>query len=76
MEEAFLYYERAQSGLGERFLFELEKEYNKIRKHSQLYGFINGNKKIRDVKVEHFPYQVVYEVIKNFVVVFSVFSSD
>ena len=30
MKDAFLYYERAQTGLGERFLFELEKRYNEI----------------------------------------------
>ena len=30
----------------------------------------------RCVKVKHFPYQIVYEIIENTVVVFSVFNSN
>ena len=75
MKDAYLYYENAQSGLGERFLSELEKRYNEILEHPQFYGFIGMEKKIRDVKVKHFPYQVLYEIIENSVVVFSIFNS-
>lgn len=75
MENAFLYYESAQSGLGERFLSELKKRFSEILEHPQFYGFINTSQKMRDVKVNHFPYQVVYEIIENSVVVFAVFNS-
>lgn len=75
MKDAYLYYERAQSGLGERFLSELQKRYNEIQEHPQFYGFIDLDKKMRDVKVKHFPYQVVYGIIENSVIVFSVFNS-
>ena len=71
MKDAFLYYEGVQSGLGERFLSELQKRYNEIREHPQFYGFIDIHKKIRDIKVKHFPYEPVYEIIENTVVVFS-----
>ena len=56
MKDAFFYYERTQTGLGERFLFELEKRYNKIREHPQSYGFIDVSKKMRDVKLKHFHF--------------------
>ena len=75
MKDAFLYYERAQTGLGERFLFELEKKFSEIQEHPQFYGFIDIHQKMRDLKVKHFPYQIVYEIIENAVVVFSVFNS-
>ena len=75
MKDAYLYYERAQSGLGERFLSELQKRYDEILEHPQFYGFIDAGKKIRDVNVKHFPYQVVYEIVENAVIVFSVFNS-
>jgi hypothetical protein len=75
MKNAFLYYEHAQPGLGERFLFELEKRFNEIQEHPQFYGFIDFLQKMRDAKVKHFPYQIIYEIIENSVVVFSVFNS-
>ncbi len=37
---------------------------------------LTSAKKMRDVKVKHFPYPVVYEIIENTIVVFSVFNSN
>ena len=64
-----------QAGLGERFLTELQSRYSEICEHPQFYGFIDAGKTIRDLKVKHFPYQVVYEIIENAIIVFSVFNS-
>jgi hypothetical protein len=75
VKRAYLYYEDLQIGLGERFLTELQSRYSEICEHPQFYGFIDAGKTIRDVKVKHFPYQVIYEIIENTVVVFSVFNS-
>lgn len=75
MKHAYLYYESIREGLGERFLSELRKRYSEISEHPQSYGFIDSKKSIRDIKVRHFPYQVIYEIEKNKVVVFSVFNS-
>lgn len=75
MKDAYLYYEHAQTGLGERFLSELQKRYDGIQEHPQFYGFIDTRRKIRNVKIKHFPYQVVYEITENSVVVFSIFNS-
>ena len=75
VKDAYLYYERIREGLGERFLSELRKRYSDIAEHPQSYGFIDSKKSIRDIKVMHFPYQVIYEIAENKVVVFSVFNS-
>ncbi len=70
-----MYYEDLQKELGERFLAELNKRYIQIGEDPQNYGFIDSQKTIRDVKVKNFPYQIVYEIIKNTVIVYSVFNS-
>lgn len=75
MKAAYLYYESITEGLGERFLSELHKRYSEIAKHPQAYGFIDGKKTIRDIKIRHFPYQVIYEIVDKNVVVLSVFNS-
>ncbi len=75
VKHAYLYYELIREGLGKRFLSELRKRYSEIAEHPQSYGFIDSKKSIRDIKVKHFPYQVIYEIEKNKVVVFSVFNS-
>ena len=74
-KEAYLYYELNQEGLGERFLFELRKRYLEISEYPQSYSFIDDKKSFRDIKVRHFPYQVIYQIIDKKVVVFSVFNS-
>ena len=75
VKDAYLYYERTSDGLGERFLSELRKRYSEISENPQFYSFIDSKKSIRDIKVRHFPFQVIYEIIENTVVVFSVFNS-
>ena len=75
VKDAYLYYERVREGLGERFLSELLKRYSGIVEHPQSYGFIDNTKSLRDIKVMHFPFQVIYGIVENTVVVFSVFNS-
>lgn len=75
MAQAYLYYEEIQEGLGERFLTEVSNRYNDISRNPRHYGFIDDNKIFRDVKVKHFPYQIIYEIIENAVIVYSVFNS-
>jgi plasmid stabilization system protein ParE len=72
--EAFRYYEEKQIGLGERFLGVLEDCYLSLSKHPEHYGFIDEDplKVFRDVKLEKFPYVVVFEIRKAEVVVYAV----
>ena len=72
--EAYKYYEEKSPGLGERFLTELLKRYNEIANHPEHYGFIDEQKILRDVKLKHFPYLIVYEFYNDTVVVYSVFN--
>ena len=53
--EAYNYYEGLQPGLGDRFLAEVLERYNEISKHPQYYGFIDGQRIIRDVILKSFP---------------------
>ena len=60
--EAFLFYEAERSGLGERFLKEVEKALQKISDHSTHYSYSDETKTIRDVSRLKFPFIVIYEV--------------
>jgi plasmid stabilization system protein ParE len=72
--EAFLYYEEKQPGLGERFLTNLEECYLSLVEHPTHYGLIDEDplKILRDLKVDKFPYVVVFEIRETLVVVYSV----
>lgn len=73
-KEAYDYYEEKSPGLGEHFLQELIQRYNDIIDHPEYYGFIDEQKIIRDVKLRHFPYLVVYEISNDKVIIYSVFN--
>lgn len=72
--EAYNYYEEKSTGLGERFLEALQQRYRELSKTPTLYSFINEDplKVLRDVKLEKFPFVVVYEIIEKEVVVYAV----
>lgn len=70
-KEAYDWYEEQKQGLGEEFLTELDSYYNKLQSHPEYFGKIKKN--FRQAALKRFPYVVVYEIIKNEVVVFAVF---
>ena len=72
--EAYNYYEEKLVGLGERFLEALQQRYHELSEHPTFYSFIDEDplKVLRDVRLEKFPFVVVYEIIKNEVVVYAV----
>jgi hypothetical protein len=73
--EAYYFYEQCVSGLGERFLSELEKIYTTLSKRPLSYGYTDGQETMifRDVRLPHFPYLVIFEIINNEVYVHAVF---
>ena len=73
--EAYNYYEGIQTGLGEDLLVALEKSYNKIVENPLYYSFIVSSNILRDVKIDRFPYLVIYLVFGNNVTVVSIRSS-
>lgn len=71
---AYDYYEEKQQGLGERFLQALIKRYNDLMQHPANYSFISEDPQqiLRDVKLEKFPYLIVYEISGNEVIVYAI----
>ena len=70
IQEAFEWYEVHESGLGFEFIEEIESGYLKISKHPLHYTSIN--QRFRRLRINRFPYLVVYEVEGNVVIINSV----
>ena len=74
MHEAFNWYELQKAGLGYSFIEELEECYQKLCEHPEHYGLLN--EWVRRIKVNGFPYLVVYEIENEHVIVNSVFHTS
>lgn len=74
IEEAYFYYEQQQQGLGEKFLAELEKRYADLSSHPKYYSYVANDSlhALRDVKLDTFPYFIIYEISGEDVIVYSV----
>ena len=72
--DAYNYYEEKLAGLGERFLEALQQRYEELSANPAFYSFIDEDpmKILRDVKLEKFPFVVVYEIIETQVLVYAV----
>lgn len=71
--EAYQYYENKQEGLGERFFKRIEDTYKRIDYHPE--GYKKIHKPLRAAKVRNFPYQIIYEIEDENIIVYSVFNS-
>lgn len=69
---AFDHYETQRVNLGEEFLAELVKRYEDISDHPYHYGFIDDRKTLRDIKLDRFPYVIVFEITGDRVIVYAV----
>jgi len=58
--DAYYWYEFARERLGDRFMNCVEKRLQQISEHPQHYGS-KENPRYREIKVENFPYTIVYE---------------
>ena len=65
IREATLYYQTQQAGLGERFLSTIQETLTRISNFPESYPVVISN--IRQCKVSHFPYTIVYRVQVNFI---------
>lgn len=72
--EAFNYYKEKSPGLGERFLQSLQQRYNDLSENPNFYSYIEEDNLnvLRDVKIKRFPFVVVYEIIKEEVIIYAV----
>ena len=70
--EAYTFYEDQQSGLGDRFLNELNHFYKKLEHHPTYYSFVSEEKTMRALSLRIFPYKIIYEIENNELHVFAV----
>lgn len=75
MLEAYDWYEKQRSGLGEEFLESLGKARQSILQNPSTYR-IRYKKKVRAFLVDRFPYLILYVVQDNDVNVISVFNTS
>ncbi len=73
-KEAYDWYEEQQEGLGDQFLKALDGSFGRAEKSPFAYAIIR--KSFRQVLLTTFPYAVVFEVLKNDVVVYAVFHTS
>lgn len=72
---AYTYYESKSPGLGEKFIAALHDRYRQIAINPQHYSYIDYRKKIRDVKLNGFPYVVIYDIEEENVIIYAVHNS-
>jgi len=75
--EASSYYAAIQPELCTRFLSELLAAYSKLKDNPQHYSFISAKRKnnLRDIKINHFPYTVIYEISGSNVIIYAIHNS-
>ncbi|MEX0995655.1 MAG: type II toxin-antitoxin system RelE/ParE family toxin [Flavobacteriaceae bacterium] len=71
--EAYLYYEEKRSGLGEEFLEHLDIYFERITANPK--HFPEKRKPYREAFIKRFPFLVIYEIMNNQVIVYSVFNT-
>lgn len=74
ISDAYNWYEDNLEGLGERFLAELNKFYDKLESHPHLFSKVRGE--IRRVKLSHFPFCIIYTISRERVHVHAVFHTS
>jgi ParE toxin of type II toxin-antitoxin system, parDE len=72
--ESYLYYELKYLGLGDRFENQLEEYFDRITKFP--FHFEMKRKPYREAFIKKFPFVIIYEVIENVIVVYSVFNTN
>jgi plasmid stabilization system protein ParE len=74
VKEAYEWYKEQQKGLGDRFLQELRASSAKLESWPDAYTKIKKN--YRQLVLHTFPYVIVFEIIKNEVIVYAVFHTS
>lgn len=69
--EAYDWYELQQEGLGLKFLSDLDFFYSTLLINPYIYSYFENP--VRQGLLKKFPYQVVYEILDEKIIVYSVF---
>lgn len=70
--EAYLYYEEKRTGLGEEFLEHLNIYFDRITTNPK--HFPQKRKPYREAYIKRFPFLIIYEIMSNKIIVYSVFN--
>jgi plasmid stabilization system protein ParE len=70
IQEAFGWYEKQKNGLGFILIEEIDICFEKLTEHPEYYTYISKN--YRRIKVNRFPYLIIYEIEGNDVIINSV----
>ena len=73
MIEAYLYYEEQQKGLGERFFAQVDVYMDRIQTNPE--HFPCKRSPYREAWIKKYPYLIIYEIVENKVIVYSVFNT-
>ena len=72
--DAYLYYERKQVGLGEKFLLQLDIYFKKICSNPKHFEVTTRN--YREAYLIKFPYLIIFEIEEMKIIVYSVFNTS
>lgn len=72
--EGYSWYESKKFNLGIEFIEEVEEMFNYINKYPEHYQ-IKYRGRYREAVLKRFPYLIIYEIIQQTIVVYSVFPS-
>lgn len=72
--DAYLWYEDQRDGLGEEFHDAVQEQFAFLRERPE--GFAKWRGQYRKIALHRFPYIIVFQVLKDVVVVYSVFHSS
>ena len=70
-DEAIRWYDQKSSSLGDEFLKYVNKCIESIERYPEMYPRVH--RKMRRALLERFPYQVLYEIDPNEVVVYAIY---
>ncbi|MBC9795442.1 type II toxin-antitoxin system RelE/ParE family toxin [Sinomicrobium weinanense] len=73
MAEAISWYESKSPGLGQKFIDQVEKYVKEIQQNPEHYQI--RRKPYREAYIRSFPFVIIYEVLADTVVVYSVFNT-
>jgi len=71
---AILWYEEQRAGLGDVFRTRLHECFDKISEHPELYP--RTSEDLRCLSVPRYPYQILYSVKTDRIIIWSVFHSS
>lgn len=76
--DACNYYEEQMDGLSDRFLMEINNAYGRILENPLYYSYISSKKKdkFRDIKINNFPFVIIFEIVRNAIIVNAVFNTN